>query len=166
MSSRRLPAFGSSARCDVAQLTDTTRRVARDLMSRAATRIDGAAVAIARDDITEGEFDNHFDGVVSAIFHVADAVELVRTGVHRKVGEGQGSTVIRSVVASLTADEVGSVPAPARLIDLNTRRNASVHGQWTETQDRDALEDAIAAGRQFLRAARVYIERRGVSLDQ
>jgi hypothetical protein len=69
-------------------------------------------------------------------------------------------------VASLTADEVGSVPAPARLIDLNTRRNASVHGQWPETLDLDALEDAIAAGRQFLRAARVYIERRGVSLDQ
>ena len=37
-----------------------------------------------RKDITEGEFDNHFDGVVSAIFHIADAVELVRTGVHRR----------------------------------------------------------------------------------
>ena len=115
----------------MAALTDATRKVARDMMLRAAKRLDGAAAAIARDDITEGEFDNHFDGVVAAIFHVADAVELVRTGVHRKVGEGEESTVIRSVVATLTADEAGSVPAPARLIDLNGRRNASVHGHWT-----------------------------------
>ena len=166
MSPRRWPASGSSARCEVAALTDSTRKVARDMMLRAAKRLDGAAAAIARNDITEGEFDNHFDGVVSAIFHVADAVELVRTGVHRKVGEGEESTVIRSVVATLTADDAGSVPAPARLIDLNGRRNASVHGHWTETLDHDALEDAIAAGRQFLRAARVYVERRGVALDR
>ena len=166
MSPRRWPASGSSARCEVAALTDSTRKVARDMMLRAAKRLDGVAAAIARNDITEGEFDNHFDGVVSAIFHVADAVALVRTGVHRKVGEGEESTVIRSVVATLTADDAGSVPAPARLIDLNGRRNASVHGHWTETLDHDALEDAIEAGRQFHRAARVYVERRGVVLDR
>ncbi len=150
----------------MAQLSDATRKVARDRMSRAAKRMDGAAAAIAREDITEGEFDNHFDGVVSAIFHIADAVELVRTGVHRKVGEGEEATVIRSVITTLTTDKVGPVPAPARLIDLNGRRNTSVHGHWTEVLDRDAVEDAIAAGRGFHRAARVYIERRGVALDQ
>jgi hypothetical protein len=128
-------------------------------MVRAAKRLSGAATAVARPDITDGEFDNHFDGVVSAIFHIADAVELVRTGVHRRVGEGDEATVIRSVVATLTA-EVGSTPAPARLIDLNSRRNTSVHGHWTEVLDRDALEDAIAAGRQLHRAATVYLERR------
>jgi hypothetical protein len=103
---------------------------------------------------------------VSAIFHISDAVELVRTGVHRRAGEGEEATVVRSVITTLTADEVGSVPAPVRLIDLNGRRNTSVHGRWTEVLDRDALEDAITAGRQFHRAARVYIERRGVVLDQ
>ena len=70
------------------------------------------------------------------------------------------------MIATLTADEVGSVPAPARLIDLNSRRNTSVHGHWTEVLDREALEDAIAAGRQFHRAAAVYIKRRGVALKQ
>ena len=80
------------------------------MMSRAAKRVDGAAAAIAREDVTEGEFDNHFDGVVSAIFHIADAVELVRTGVHRKVGEGEEATVIRSVITTLTTDKIGSVP--------------------------------------------------------
>ena len=150
----------------MARLSDEMQKVARDKMSRAAKRMDGAAAAIARKDITEGEFDNHFDGTVSAIFHIADALELVRTGVHRKVGEGDEATVIRSVIATLTADEVGSVPAPARLIDLNSRRNTSVHGHWTEVLDREALEDAIAAGRQFHRAAAVYIKRRGVALKQ
>ncbi len=160
-----LQASGSSGRSDMAQLSDVTRKVARDLMSRSAKRMDGAAAAIARQDITEGEFDNHFDGVVSAIFHIADAVELVRTGVHRRVGEGEEATVIRSVITTLTTDKVGSVPAPARLIDLNGRRNTSIHGHWTEVLDRDALADAISAGREFHRAARVYLERRGVALD-
>ena len=126
-------------------------------MDRALARLDGASAAVARPDITDGEFDNHFDGVVSAIFHVADAVELIRTGVSRRVGEGGESTVIRSVLATLTAAGVSGVPAPARLVDLNSRRNASVHGSWTEVLDRDALEDAIAAGRAFHRAAAEYI---------
>jgi hypothetical protein len=67
----------------MAGLSDEVQTVARDKMTRAAKRLDGAAMAIARSDISEGEFDNHFDGVVSAIFHIADAVELARTGVHR-----------------------------------------------------------------------------------
>lgn len=150
----------------MARLPVEIQKVANDKMSRAAKRLDGAAIAVARADITEGEFDNHFDGVVSAIFHVADAVELVRTGVHRRVGEGDEATVIRSVAATLAADNIAHVPAPARLIDLNARRNASVHGHWTEVLDRDALEDAIAAGRHFHEAAASYIERRGVVLAE
>ena len=133
-------------------------------MTRAAKRIDGAAAAIDREGITEGEFDNNFDGVVSAIFHVADAVELARTGLRRKVGEGDEATVIRSVLATLSADGIDGVPGPARLIDLNHRRNASVHGDWTEILDRDALVDAIAAARQFHLAATTWIERRGLEL--
>lgn len=149
----------------MAQLSETNRTIVRDQVSRAARRIDGAATAIARKSITDGEFDNNFDGVVSSIFHIADAVELVRTGIHRRVGEGEEATVIRSVVANLTAAGIRDVPAPARLIDLNSRRNTSIHGHWTEILDREALEDAIAAGRLFHRAARVYIEQRGVPLD-
>ena len=150
----------------MARLSDEMQKVARDKMSRAAKRLNGAATAVARKDVTEGEFDNHFDGVVSAIFHIADAVELVRTGVHRKIGEGEEATVIRSVIATLTADKVASVPAPVRLIDLNSRRNTSVHGHWTEVLDRDALEEAIAAGRQVHGAAAFYIERRGVMPEE
>ena len=148
----------------MAQLSEQSRRIIRDQMTRAAKRIDGAAAAIDREGITEGEFDNHFDGVVSAIFHVADAVELARTGLRRNVGEGDEATVIRSVLAALSADGIGGVPGPARLIDLNYRRNVSVHGDWTETLNRDALADAIAAARQFHLAATTWIERRGVEL--
>jgi hypothetical protein len=36
----------------------------------------------------------------------------------------------------------------------------------TEVLDRDALDDAIAAGRQFHGAAAFYIERRGVTLKE
>lgn len=70
----------------MARLSDAMAAAARDMMSRAERRLDGAAAAIARTDITEGEFDNHFDGVVSAIFHVADAIEIVRTGINRQPG--------------------------------------------------------------------------------
>lgn len=86
----------------MARLSDEMQKVARDKMSRAAKRMDGAAAAIARKDITEGEFDNHFDGAVSAIFHIADALELVRTGVHRKVGEGDEATGRRSSTGRLS----------------------------------------------------------------
>ncbi len=58
----------------MARLSDETRQVARDKMTRAAKRLKGAATAIVRKDITEGEFDNHFDGVVSSIFHIAELV--------------------------------------------------------------------------------------------
>jgi hypothetical protein len=143
-------------------LTEHVKTIVRELMARAARRFDGAAAAMARDGITEGEFDNHFDGVVTAIFHVADAVELARTGVRRKVGEGTESTVIRAVLGTLAADGIADLPAPGRLIDLNSRRNASVHGDWTEVLDDDALADAITAGRHFHRAASVYVGRRGV----
>jgi hypothetical protein len=148
----------------MAALTEHTKTIIRDQMNRAARRLDGAAAAIARDETTEGEFDNHFDGVVSAIFHVADAVELARTGVRRKVGEGTEAIVIRAVVGTLSSDGIGDVPAPGRLLDLNSRRNASVHGDWTEILDHDALSDAIAAGRQFHRGAAAYLEQRGVTL--
>ncbi len=65
----------------MARLSDEMQKVARDKMSRAAKRLNGAATAVARKDVTEGE----------------------------------EATVIRSVVATLTADKVASVPAPVRL---------------------------------------------------
>lgn len=136
------------------------RQIIRDTMLRASRRMDGAAAAIGRTEVSEGEFDNHFDGVVTAIFHVADAVEMARTGVHRRVGDGESATIIRSVVATLVAADIGDIPAPARLIDLNARRNTSVHGHWTEVLDPAALEDAIAAGRRFHQGASIYIEGR------
>jgi len=47
------------------------------------------------------------------------------------------------------------------LIDLNRRRNTSVHGEWLEVIDQDALLDAIKAARDFL-----AVVRRGLSAKQ
>jgi hypothetical protein len=150
----------------MAELTGATKAVVRSKMRRAIARIDGADAANRRPDITEGEFDNHFDGAVSAIFHIADAVELARTGVARRFGEGEQATVIRSVLGTLAASGIPDVPSATRLIDLNSRRNTSVHGHWTETLDSDALDGAISAARIFHVAASAYLERLGVSLGR
>jgi hypothetical protein len=48
----------------------------RDFLARADRRINGAAKAAKRPSTDPGEFDNNFDGVVTAIFHVVDAYEL------------------------------------------------------------------------------------------
>jgi hypothetical protein len=49
-------------RSDMARLSDEMQKVARDKMSRAAKRLNGAATAVARKDVTEGEFDNQDGG--------------------------------------------------------------------------------------------------------
>lgn len=59
---------------------------------------------------------------------------------------------------------VPDVPAATRLVGLNTRRNMSVHGEWLEVLDPDALLDAIKAGRQLLAAVRRYAKDRGIEL--
>ena len=73
---------------------------ARDFLARAGRRIDGAAKAATRPGADPGEFDNNFDGVVSAIFHVVDAYELATTGIKRKAGEAEQATRIESVLAA------------------------------------------------------------------
>jgi hypothetical protein len=64
----------------MASPTKTQLATARSFLSRAARRFDGAAAAATRPNPTEGEFDNNFDGVVTGIFHVVDAFELISTG--------------------------------------------------------------------------------------
>ena len=83
---------------------------ARDLLARAGRRIDGAATAAGRPGADPGEFDNNFDGVVSATFHVVDAYELATTGIKRKVGEAEQLTRIESVLAALRAAKTPNVP--------------------------------------------------------
>ncbi len=146
----------------MADLGAAQRSMIRDLMARAGRRLDGAGTAASRHKVTEGEFDNNFDGVVSAIFHVVEAVEIARHGRMRAYGEGEEPTVIRAVQAELIAAGIPGTPAASRLIDLNARRNTSVHGHWTEVLDREALEDAITVARSFRRAAVLYLERRGI----
>jgi hypothetical protein len=51
-----------------------------------------------------------------------------------------------------------------RLVGLNTRRNTSVHGEWLEVLDPDALLDAIKAGRLLLAAVERYAKDHGVAV--
>jgi len=139
--------------------------MARDFLARAERRIQGAATAAARPDAGPGEFDNNFDGVVTAIFHIVDAYEVATTGIKRQAGEAQQATRIQSVLASLQAARISSVPPASRLIDLNRRRNTSVHGEWLEVLDQGALEAAIASATSFLAAVRRALASEGIDLS-
>jgi hypothetical protein len=145
--------------------TKSQLATARDFLARAGRRIDGAATAARRPGAEPGEFDNNFDGVVSAIFHVVDAYELATTGIKRRVGEAEQATRIESVLAALRAAKTPLVPPGSRLIDLNVRRNTPVHGEWAEVLDQDALEDAIRAARELLRAVRHYLAVKGIDVS-
>ena len=136
--------------------TKTQLATARGFLARAAARFNGAATAATRPDPTEG--------VVTGIFHVVDAFELITTGLRRETREAEQVTRIRSAVLALGRAGVPDIPAAARLVGLNTRRNTSVHGEWLEVLDTDALLDAIKAGRQLLAAVERYANDRGISL--
>jgi hypothetical protein len=144
--------------------TQAQLATARGLLARAAARFNGAAAAATRHDPTEGEFDNNFDGVVTGIFHVVDAFELITSGLRREAREAEQATRIRSAVLALGQAGVPDVPAATRLVGLNTRRNTSVHGEWLEVLDPDALLDAIKAGRQLLAAVERYAKDRGIAV--
>ena len=137
---------------------------ASNLLARAQARFNGAAAAAARPHPTDGEFDNNFDGVVTGIFHVVDAFEIMTTGLRREVREAEQATRIRSVVLDLERDKIPGVPATARLVNLNSRRNTSVHGAWLEVLDAEALEDAIVAGRALLAAVEHYVTKHKIAL--
>lgn len=146
----------------MANVTKTQLATAASKLARAQRRFDGAAAAAGRAGSQEGEFDNNFDGIVSGIFHVVDAFELMTTGLRREVREADQTTRIRSVVLALERDGIASVPPAARLIDLNVRRNASVHGEWLEVLDNEALGKAIAAGRALLAAVRAFARKHDI----
>ena len=46
----------------------------------------------------------------------------------------------RRINGAAKAARTPKVPPGTRLIDLNVRRNTSVHGEWVEVLDQDALE--------------------------
>lgn len=81
------------------------------------------------------------------------------------MGDDQASTLIQSVVLTLLQAGIEDVPAAMRLTGLNARRNTSVHGQWTDVLDREALESAIAAARSLHAAASAYLTGRGIVLN-
>lgn len=139
--------------------------IARDFLVRAERRIDGAATAAARPGAGPGEFDNNFDGVVTAIFHMVDAYELATIGIKRRVGEAEQATRIESVLAALRSAKTPKVPPASRLIDLNRRRNTSVHGEWMEVLDQDALQDAIRAARDLLAAVLHGLAAKGIDVS-
>ena len=138
---------------------------ARDFLARADRRINGAAKAATRSGTDPGEFDNNFDGVVTAIFHVVDAYELATAGIKRRAGAAEQATRIESVLAALRAANTPNVPPESRLIDLNVRRNTSVHGEWVEVVDQDALEDAVRAARELLGAVRHCLAAKGIDVS-
>jgi hypothetical protein len=139
--------------------------IARDFLMRAERRINGAAAAAARPGVDPGEFDNNFDGVVSAIFHIVDAYELATAKSKRRVGEAEQATRIQSVLAALRSANTPDVPPGSRLIDLNRRRNTSVHGEWMEVIDLDTLQDAIRAARDFHVAVRHTLAAKGIDVS-
>jgi hypothetical protein len=149
--------------------TQAQLATARGLLARAGARFNGAAAVATRPNPTEGEFDNNFDGVVTGIFHVVDAAptllaELITTGLRREAREAEQATRIRSAVLALGQAGVPDVPAAARLVGLNARRNTSVHGEWLEVLDPEALLDAIKAGRQLLAAVERHAKDRGIEV--
>jgi hypothetical protein len=148
----------------MASATKTQLAAARGLLDCAEARFNGAATAVARPSPTEGEFDNNFDGVVTGIFHVVDAFELMTTGLRREVREAEQATRIRSVVLALEQDRISAVPPASRLVNLNTRRNTSVHGEWLEVLDTDALNNAIATGRALLVAVKAYADKHEIPI--
>ena len=103
--------------------------------------------------VDQGEFDNNFDGVVTAIFHIVDAYELAASGIKRRVNEAEQATRIESSGHPRAARRRQTCPRH-RLIDLNRRRNTSAHGEWMEVIDQEALSDAIRAATDFLAAVR------------
>ncbi|HEX7491188.1 MAG TPA: hypothetical protein VF337_05750 [Candidatus Limnocylindrales bacterium] len=148
----------------MASPTKAQLATARGFLARAAARFNGAAAAVARPNPTEGEFDNNFDGVVTGIFHVVDAFELITAGLRRETREAEQATRIRSAVLALGQAGVPDVPAATRLVGLNARRNTSVHGEWLKVLDPDALLDAIKAGRLLLAAVERYAKDHGLAL--
>lgn len=140
--------------------------MARDFLARAERRINGAAVAAARSDAGPGEFDNNFDGVVTAIFHIVDAYEVATIRFKRRVGEAEQATRIQSVLGQLRAAKTPNVPPGSRLVDLNRRRNTSVHGEWIEVIDHEALEDAIASAGDLLAAVRHALAAKGIDVSR
>ena len=67
--------------------------------------------------------------------------------------------------AALRAAKTPKVPPGSRLIDLNVRRNTSVHGEWVDVLDQDALEDAIRAARELLSAVRHCLAAKGTDVS-
>lgn len=139
--------------------TRTQLARARALLARAEARFAGAEAVVRRDTPNGGEFDNNFDGVVSGIFHIVDAFELATTGLGREMREADQATRIASVVTALRGAGITDLPATARLVGLNARRNTSVHGDWLEVLDRDELDAAVRAGQGLLEAVRAYLDR-------
>ncbi|MDQ1324233.1 MAG: hypothetical protein QG587_1569 [Chloroflexota bacterium] len=145
----------------MAQPTRAQLARARALLDRAASRFAGAEAVVRRDEPSQGEFDNSFDGVVSGIFHIVDAFELATTGLGREMREADQATRIASVVTALRGAGITDVPASARLVGLNARRNTSVHGEWLDVLDRDELDAAVRAGQALLAAVQAYFDVRG-----
>ncbi|MHB8399481.1 MAG: hypothetical protein ACYDCI_11190 [Candidatus Limnocylindrales bacterium] len=104
-------------------MTKAELATAGNLLSRARARFNGAAAAAAWPSPTEGEFDNNFDGVVTGIFHVVDAFELMTTGLRREVRDAEQALSIRSVVLALELDRIEAVSPASRFANLNTRRS-------------------------------------------
>ena len=74
-----------------------------------------------------------------------------------RLREADQATRIASVVTALRAAGITDLPATARLVGLNARRNTSVHGEWLEVLDRDELDAATRAGRALPAAVEVYL---------
>jgi len=132
-------------------------------LERAKQRFDGAEGAMLRLDVSQGEIDNNYEGVVNAINFIVQAYVLGTTGIQRKFGEAEASTKIESVLSTLGQQHISNLPSAKRLRAANARRNESGHeGSMRGEIDTDEVEAAIHDGRLFMDAVIRDLRRRKV----
>lgn len=126
-------------------------------------RLDAAERVANLDGARWGDYDNAFDGAVTAVYHILDAFELARHGRTRSSGEADAPTALTDAVDALAADGVRT-PSVRELTGLNAERNTSVHGgEPLSPFDADRVLEAVDTARYFLGAVSQYLAAAGLA---
>jgi hypothetical protein len=139
-------------------ISASVRREVDQSLVRARQRFEAATRTAYRNDSSQGEFDNAYEGVVSGINFLVEAYLLASSGVRRKVGEDDAPTLIRSTCAALKAKHI-ACPDPVDLVWEQTRRNTSAHqGGWVSVLGPEDLERIAGLGGDLLVAVEAYLK--------
>ena len=71
---------------EIAALNAAQRERVRNLLGRASARLDASERVAKLSEAQSGDYDNAFDGTVTAIYHILDAFELARMVVRVRRG--------------------------------------------------------------------------------